>query len=324
MTISTRFIVLLWLFIAGFAHAEPAPRCIAPAKPGGGFDLTCALVAKGLALEKSQDAKMSTVYMPGGVGAVAYNTIIDQHASEPSTFTAFSSGSLLNLAQGKFGHHDEHAVRWLAAIGNDYAVISVPADSPFHTLGELMAEVKRKPTDVLFGTDATIGGQDWMRIASLARTAGINPDKLSYVVFEGGGEGMVAMLAAHVNAIASNLGEVSTQLESGSIRVLAVLSQERLPGKYHEIPTAREQGYDLTWPTMRGVYMGPDVDEKAFRYWQSRFQHMLADPSFDTLRENSGMFPLALTGDELTSTIQAQVEQYRKLAAEFGLMPGRR
>jgi putative tricarboxylic transport membrane protein len=312
----------------GNAYSDTPPdaplQCIAPAKPGGGFDLTCRLVGQGLGIEQSEAAAMPITYMPGGVGAVAYNTIIDQHAAEPATFTAFSSGSLLNLALGKFGHHDEKAVRWLAAVGNDYAVISVPADSPYHDLPDLMTAVKKSPSKVLFGTDATIGGQDWMRIASLARTAGIDPRKLNYVVFEGGGEGMVAMLASHVDAMASNLGEVSQQLEDGRIRILAVLTSERLPGKFSAIPTAREQGYNLTWPTLRGVYMGPEVDDRTFEYWQARFQRMLSSAAFDEIRERSGMFPLALTGNALEATIHQQVEQYRELATEFGLMPSKR
>ena len=157
------------------------------------------------------------------------------------TITAFSSGSLLNLAQGKFGRYDETAVRWLAAVGTDYGAISVRADAPYQDLDDLIAAVKKDPGSVVFGAGATIGGQDWMQTALIARAAGVDP-KLRYVAFEGGGETLTAMLGGHVQVTSSGLGEVTPQLDAGKIRILAVLSDERLPGKLADIPTAKEQG----------------------------------------------------------------------------------
>ncbi|HEX5844562.1 MAG TPA: tripartite tricarboxylate transporter substrate binding protein, partial [Pseudomonas sp.] len=102
-------------FAGQLLAAEPKrPECIAPAKPGGGFDLTCKLAQSGLKDHGLLKAPMRVTYMPGGVGAVAYNAVIAQRADDPGTITAFSSGSLLNPAQGKFGRYDETGVRWLA------------------------------------------------------------------------------------------------------------------------------------------------------------------------------------------------------------------
>ena len=152
---------------------------------------------------------MRVTYMPGGVGAVAYNAVVAQRAAEAGTITAFSSGSLLNLAQGKFGRYDETAVRWLAAVGTDYGAISVRADAPYRDLDDLIAAVKKDPGSVVFGAGATIGGQDWMQTALIARAAGVDPQKLRYVAFEGGGETLTAMLGGHVQVTSSGLGEVT-------------------------------------------------------------------------------------------------------------------
>ena len=57
---------------------------------------------------------MRVTYMPGGIGAVAYNAIVAQRPDAPNTIVAFSGGSLLNLAQGKFGRYNENDVRWVA------------------------------------------------------------------------------------------------------------------------------------------------------------------------------------------------------------------
>lgn len=309
------------LLLSSQLMAEPnRPECIAPAKPGGGFDLTCKLAQSGLKNAGLLEEPMRVTYMPGGVGAVAYNAVVAQRPDEPGTITAFSSGSLLNLAQGKFGRYDEDAVRWLAGIGTDYGAISVRADSPYKNLDDLIAAMKKDPASVVFGAGATIGGQDWMQTALIAREAGVDPKKLRYVAFEGGGETLTAMLGGHVQVTSSGLGEVAPQLEAGKIRVLAVLSDERLPGDLGSIPTAKEQGYDISWPVIRGFYMGPEVSDEEYNWWKTRFDTLLARPEFAELREQRDLFPLNMTGDELTAFVNKQVKDYKDLAAEFGLV----
>ncbi|OHC18085.1 MAG: tricarboxylic transporter [Pseudomonadales bacterium GWC2_63_15] len=309
------------LLLSSQLLAEPKrPECIAPAKPGGGFDLTCKLAQSGLKDAGLLEAPMRVTYMPGGVGAVAYNAVVAQRAAEAGTITAFSSGSLLNLAQGKFGRYDESAVRWLAAVGTDYGAISVRADAPYQNLDELIAAVKKDPGSVVFGAGATIGGQDWMQTALIARAAGVDPKKLRYVAFEGGGETLTAMLGGHVQVTSSGLGEVTPQLDAGKIRILAVLSDERLPGKLADIPTAREQGYDISWPVIRGFYMGPEVPDEDFNWWKTQFDTLLADEDFAKLREQRDLFPLSMTGDELEAFVKKQVQDYKALAGEFGLV----
>ncbi|MCY1339279.1 Tripartite tricarboxylate transporter family receptor [compost metagenome] len=262
---------------------------------------------------------MRVTYMPGGVGAVAYNAVVAQRPKDAGTITAFSSGSLLNLAQGKFGRYDENAVRWLAGIGTDYGAISVRADSPYQTLGDLVEAVKKDPAAIVFGAGATIGGQDWMQTALIARAAGIDPQKLRYVAFEGGGETLTAMLGGHVQVTSSGLGEVTPQLAAGKIRILAVLAEQRLPGKLADIPTAKEQGFDITWPVIRGFYMGPEVSDEDFAWWKQQFDTLLASEDFAKLREQRDLFPLSLTGDQLKTYVFDQVKQYKQLAGEFGL-----
>ncbi|MEH6367310.1 MULTISPECIES: Bug family tripartite tricarboxylate transporter substrate binding protein [Pseudomonas] len=308
-------------FAGQLLAADPKrPECIAPAKPGGGFDLTCKLAQSGLKDGGLLKKPMRVTYMPGGVGAVAYNAVVAQRADDPGTIVAFSSGSLLNLAQGKFGRYDEHAVRWLAAVGTDYGAITVREDSPYHTLNDLIDALKKDPSSIVFGAGATIGGQDWMQTALIARAAGIDPKNLRYVAFEGGGETVTAMLGGHVQVTSSGLGEVTPQIAAKKIRILAVLSDERLPGKLADIPTAKEQGFDITWPVIRGFYVGPKVSDEQYNWWKQQFDTMLASEDFAKLREQRDLLPLSMTGDELNAFVMKQVNEYKTLAGEFGLI----
>lgn len=295
------------------------PECIAPSKPGGGFDLTCKLAQKGLLELKLLTKPMRVTYQPGGIGAVAYNSIVAQRPGDGNVIVAFSGGSLLNLAQGKFGRYGDDDVRWIAAEGIDYGMVAVRADSPYQTLNDLIDKLKQDPTAVVFGAGGTVGSQDWMKSALIAKAAGIDYRAMRYVAFEGGGEAQTALLGGYIQAYSGDISEVQGMLAGGQLRVLAVMSDERLPAPFHEVPTAKEQGYDVIWPILRGFYTGPDVSDAEYEWWVACFDKMLADGRFDEMRRDIGMFPFAMTGSPLDAEIKARMAVYRNLVEEFGL-----
>src|SRR3546814_9263213 len=108
---------------------------MSPAQPGGGFDLTCRLAQEGLKAAGQLKEPLRIVYMPGGIGAVAYNHVVAQKPDDGSSIIAFSGGSLLNLAQGKFGKYNVNEVRWLAAVGSAFGVAVVRDVSPYKKIG---------------------------------------------------------------------------------------------------------------------------------------------------------------------------------------------
>lgn len=302
------------------ANVGPArPECIAPSRPGGGFDLTCKLAQKGLMDLKLLPGPMRVTYQPGGIGAVSFNTIIAQRGSDKDVIVAFSGGSLLNIAQGKFGRYTEEDVRWVAAVGLDYGMLAVRSDSPYHTLGDLIDALQKDPTAVVFGAGGTVGSQDWMKSALIAQAAGIDYRAIRYVPFEGGGEAQTALLGGHIQAYSGDISEIRGMHESKKLRVLAVMSDERLAAPYATVPTAKEQGYDFTWPIMRGFYVGPDVSDVDYNWWVNNFATMMADPRFDEMRRELGMFPYSKTGAALERVIQERMQIYRDLADSFGL-----
>ncbi len=304
--------------VADNGHPE-RPECIAPSKPGGGFDLTCKLAQKALLESGILDRPMRVTYQPGGIGAVSYNTVAAQRSDDSNLIVAFSGGSLLNLAQGKFGRYSEDDVRWVAATGIDYGMLAVRADSPFDNLAQLIESLKQDPTAVVFGAGGTVGSQDWMKSALIARAAGVDYRAMRYVPFEGGGEAQTALLGGHIQAYSGDISEVQGLFEAGELRVLAVMSDERLPEPFENIPTAREQGYEFSWPILRGFYTGANVSDAAYAWWTKNFDTIMADPEFNRLRREFGMFPYAKTGEQLDAEIKKRMEHYRELVNEFGL-----
>jgi putative tricarboxylic transport membrane protein len=318
-----RILIAAALVNALAAAAIPAiaadAECVVPSKPGGAMDITCKLAQKALQARPNAP-KLKLSYMPGGIGAVAWHTMESQRRAEPDTLVAFSGGSLLNLAQGKFGKATAGDVRWVAALGADYGMIAVRADSPYHKLGDLVDALKSDPAKVLFGMSGTIGSQDWIKMALLARQAGVDPRQLRFVALEGGGEEFTAMQADYVQVISGDTSEATLYVDPRKIRVLAVLADHRLPGVLANVPTAREQGYDVVWPIIRGLWMGPGVPEADYRRWVHAFEHIEADPAFAKMRAEAGLHPFSLTGDALSNYIKQAVADYNRQARQFNLV----
>ncbi len=156
--------------------------------------------------------------------------------------------------------------------------------------------------------------------ASITSAAVTYPRKLRFVALKGGGEQFTAMQANHVQAISGDTSEALLYARDGKVRVLAVLAEQRLPGMLANVKTAREQGDDVVWPAVRGVWMGPGVSEADYRRWVAAFARMEAMPGFVHTRTQAGLYPFSLTGDALTRYVRQAVAGYSQQARQFKLV----
>lgn len=315
-----------WLLVAAASACWPAaqatpPRaeCIAPAKAGGGFDLTCQLVRSALRLQPPPSTEVAIRYLPGGIGAVAFDRAVSQQWSDPAVLVAFSTGSLMNLAQGRFGPHGPEAVHWVATLGTEYGVVAVRKDSRFHSLSDLMGQLQQNASGAVFGAGGAMGSQDWVKAALLVRAAGRDHRSMRFVSFEGGGQAIAALRGGHVEVFCGDAGEALAALAKGDIRLLAVLAPQRQQGVLAKVPTAREQGVDLVWPTVRGVYLGPGVSRHDRDAWEQALRRVMATPEFARQARAIGLEPFPLTGPELQLWVRQEFERMRALAKELRL-----
>lgn len=144
---------------------------------------------------------------------------------------------------------------------------------------------------------------------------------MGYVAMEGGGEAVTAVLGNHIQVVSSGIAELMPHVKAGKLRVLAVFADQRLEGEgFKDLPTAKEQGYDISWPVIRGYYMAPEASDAAYNWWKGQFDKMLADPKFAEIRTNRELLPFSMTGDELTQYVYAETEKLRALSSEFNLV----
>ncbi|MGM8851878.1 Bug family tripartite tricarboxylate transporter substrate binding protein [Salinicola halophyticus] len=305
-----------------FAY-EPAAKteCIAPADPGGGWDFTCrnaANVFKDLGLVPKT---MQTINMAGAGGGVAYAHTVSKRSGDEDLLVAASTSTATRLAQNQFPGMDASMVNWLGTIGADYGVIAVAKDSPYQNLDDLMKAMKEDPRAVKFAGGSANGGWDHLKVLIAAKAAGVkNLPRIPYLSYNNGGEAITQLIGGHVDAFTGDVTETQGFLKSGDMRVLAVLSDERLPGDLSDIPTAKEQGIDAIGANWRGFYMPADVSEDARDYWTNAINTLYESDEWKNVMRRSGLMPFRYSGEAFNEFVNQQIQDIQSLSKEIGLI----
>ncbi len=260
--------------------------------------------------------------MPGGGGGVAFTSVVSERPDDSELIVAASPATTLRLAQGQYGDFTAEDVRWLGAVGADFAVLAVAADSEFQTMEELAAAIQADPTALNFGGGSAVGGQDHMKVLVLAQALGIDPLALNYTPFDGGGEALTSLLGGFIDVFPGDASEVLGQVEAGEVRVLATLSDERLAAPLDDVPTAKELGIDAEWIVFRGFYAPPNMSDDAYNYWINVMESTAASDTWTDIATQGGLDPFWMGGDDFQTMIETQVENFRQLSIDLGLIEG--
>lgn len=293
-------------------------ECIAPSNPGGGWDMTCRTTSA--VLQKTGIFKDSiyVTNMPGGSGAVAIANVITKRKGDTNLIVAASPALTFTIALGRTPHTYKDIIP-IAQIGAEIGGFFVKDDSKYKTLGDIAAAMKADVKSVTFAGGSAPGGQDHMKVAIFAKAIGVDPTKVVYVPFQGGGEALTSVLGGHTQVGALDISEATGQLEAGKIRGLAVLSDKR-SSKFPNIPTAAEQGVKVNYTVWRGFYMAPGTAADAVKWWTDAMKKMVETPEWKAEAAKVGMEPIYMFGDEFAKYVVTDAEQSRALLKELGFV----
>jgi putative tricarboxylic transport membrane protein len=146
----------------------------------------------------------------------------------------------------------------IARLTSEAEAIVVPAKSRYQTLDELVADFKANPGKVSIA-GGSAGGTDQILAGLVAKAVGVDPSKVNYIAYSGGGEALAAILGGKVAAGISGVGEFSDQIEAGKLRALAVSGAERVEGL--DAPTLKEAGVDVELVNWRGMVAPPELSD---------------------------------------------------------------
>ena len=204
------------------AHAQPTELSImAPAAPGGGWDQTARSMQQAFT-EAGLVSNVQVTNVPGAGGTIGLAQFVNSGAGNPNNLIVggyvmvgaiIANKSPVTLAE----------VTPLARLTGEYEAIVVPAASDIKTIGELVEKLKADPGAVSWA-GGSAGGVDHIVVGQIAAAAGVDPTKINYIPFSGGGEALAAILGGQVTAGVSGTGEWQSQIQSGELRLLAVTS----------------------------------------------------------------------------------------------------
>lgn len=242
---------------AGDARAQvDTLKLFVPANPGGGWDQTARSME--LALKQANLIKGAQVTNVGGAGgAVGLPQFVNQWKGQGNALMVAGMVMVGALITNKSPVKITQTTP-IARLTGEFEVIVVPPNSPFKTLGDLMTAFKADPTKVSWA-GGSAGGTDHILAGMLAKAAGGDAKKVSYVAYSGGGPAQAALLGAQVTCGISGWGEFSEQIKAGKLRALAISADKREPGL--DVPTIKEAGFDVVLYNWRGVFAPPGVKD---------------------------------------------------------------
>lgn len=290
-------------------------RIMAPAAPGGGWDQTARSMQQALQDEGiSSSVQVSNV--PGAGGTIGLAQFVAGSAGDPGALIVggyVMVGAILTNASPV----TLDQVTPIARLTGEYEAIVVPAASDIKTMQDLVAKLKADPGSVTWG-GGSAGGTDHIAVGLIAKASGVDPTKINYIAFSGGGEALAAILGGQVTAGISGYGEFQSQVEAGELRVLAVSSDERLEGI--DAPTLKESGVDVSVQNWRMVAAAPDLTDEQVSAITADIDKMVASKTWQGILATKGWQDTYLSGPAFKEQLAKEIEATTTILKDIGLV----
>jgi putative tricarboxylic transport membrane protein len=301
---------------AAGADADPLYshlRIIAPAAPGGGWDQTARAMQQ--VLQTAGVATTTSVEnIPGAAGTIGLARLIDAERGKGDVVMV----SGLIMVAGIASHHSAVTLRDvipIARLTGEYEVLVVPARSPYRSLRDLLNAFRARPESIAWA-GGSAGGADHILAGLIADAVAVAPRRVNYVAFAGGGESMAAILGGQVSVGISGLSEYAAQIAAGTVRILAIASNDRLAGV--DAPTLREEGIDVVLETWRSLVGPPAMTLEDHARMDRAIAAMVQSPAWqDTLRRFRWN-DRYLAGEAFATFVAEEEERVRGILVKLG------
>jgi putative tricarboxylic transport membrane protein len=286
---------------------------LVPSGPGGGWDQTARSMQRVLT-EAALAESIRITNVPGGGGAVGLARFLSERGRADVLMV---SGLVMvgALAVSKAPVRLADTVP-IARLTGDYEVIAVHAGSPYESMQALLDAFRADPAQVSWAGGAA-GGTDHILTGMIAGAAGVDPARVAYIAYAGGGQAVAALLGNQVTCAVSGWSELAPQIASGALRALAISAPKRVPGS--DVPTLRDAGLALDLANWRGVFGAPglaDVESEAF---VGLIRQMVATDAWRAELTRNGWTDLFLAGAAFASFLADETARVGEVLARAGL-----
>jgi len=299
---------------AAWAQTIDSLRLFVPANPGGGWDQTARTleaVARGTKLISS--AQVTNV--GGAGGAVGLPQFVNQWKGQGNALMVAGMVMVGALIANKSPVKLSQTVP-IARLTGEFQVIVVPAASPHKSMADLVTALKANPGSVSWA-GGSAGGSDHILVGMIGKAVGVEPAKMSYVAFAGGGPAQAALLGNQVTAGVSGWGEFAEQIKAGKIRAIGISSDTRQAGI--DAPTLKEQGLDVELFNWRGVFAPPGVTPAQRTAMIAFMDKLVATKEWGEELQKRDWTGIYLTGDKFGEYVASETTRIEGILKDLGL-----
>ncbi|RFC68598.1 MULTISPECIES: Bug family tripartite tricarboxylate transporter substrate binding protein [Mesorhizobium] len=290
-------------------------KIMAPAAPGGGWDQTARSMQSALQDEKISDS-VQVYNVPGAGGTIGLAQFVNQANGDPSQLIVggyvmvgaiLTNNSPVTLDQ----------ITPIARLTGEYEAIVVPAASDIKDMAGLVEKLKADPGSVSWG-GGSAGGTDHITAGLIAKAAGVDPTKVNYIAFSGGGEALAAILGNQVTVGISGYGEFAEQVKGGTLRIIGISSDERVAGI--DAPTYKESGVDVSIQNWRMVAAAPGISDEQKAAITADIEKMNNSETWKKTLADKGWANTYLAGDAFTEQLKKDVASTTEILKDIGLV----
>jgi tripartite-type tricarboxylate transporter receptor subunit TctC len=300
-----------FLLPVGIASAFPdkSVNYVVSFNPGGESDIAARLQQP--FFEEITGRQLVIKYQAGAGGAQAWTQLARGRGDGYTVTGTILPHIILQPLQQSVGYRTEDIVNVYFFHYTPDAVL-VSADSPFHSLAELLDHARTHPGALTFSGSGS-NSANHLAQRQLDSLAGV---QTTYVPFSGTAPAVTAMLAGQVSA---SMGYSTIAVnQRDQVRMLAVATEERLPA-FADVPTFRELGIDMVGGAYRGIGVPPSTPEAVRRELSSIFRRINQDPQQVARMEEAGFVVVDIPYEEAAGFVAERRREIEGLARSIGI-----
>ncbi|MBC7372615.1 MAG: tripartite tricarboxylate transporter substrate binding protein [Frankiales bacterium] len=298
------------------AAGQPLSRLeiTAPAAPGGGWDSTSRAaqqVLQGEGLAKT----VQVVNVPGAGGTIGLAKLAN---SKGKGATLMTMGLVMvGAIETNKSAATLDDVTPIARLTSEQEAIVVPASSPYQTLEQFVAAWRANPGKLAIA-GGSAGGTDQILAGLVAQDAGIDPKKVNYIAYSGGGEALAAILGGKVAAGISGVSEFTDQVATGKMRAPAVSGSQRVEG--FDAPTIKESGFDVELTNWRGLVAPGGISDSDKQALTEAVRQMHESQAWKAQMAKNGWDDAYQPAEEFASFLTAEKARVSGVLVDLGLV----
>ncbi|MFZ5642633.1 MAG: tripartite tricarboxylate transporter substrate binding protein [Bacillota bacterium] len=262
-------------------------------------------------LEKYLGQSITVSYKPGGGGAVAWAELVNQKPDGYYMAGFNVPHIILQPLERKEAGYKTEQINPVAIFQKTIIGLAVPKNSPYNTLEDFIKAAKEKPGSITIGGSGTNTGPHLFTLL-LEKQAGI---KLQYVPFTGAAPATQALLGGHTIAMAGNSDDLVKHTDK--IKILGMASADRFKA-LPDIPTMKEQGYDIQVSVDRGVAVPPGTDPAIVKKLEEAFMKIANDENIKAQMLKEGFEPVALGAEDSKKYIEERTKVFTEIYNTLG------